>query len=373
MKILFYFFRLHASAGGAERMLCTLASEMSDRGHRVEIVTWDCDYAEAFYPIPSDVRWHKLGFEPGLRDKVRRTLLLRRLIREVKPDVFVGFVMSADKSVYAANFGTGAALIAAERNAPSMYDYRMSRFRRWFYFNLFFRMCDRVTVQLEEYRKGYPPYLHPRIAVIPNPVRQGGEKAQLGGGDRGRHTMLAVGRLDRQKRFDVLITAFSALRDRFPEWDLRIVGEGPERSILSALVQQLNVGERVVLPGETEDVAAEYVKADLFVTSAEWEGFPNALAEALAHGLPAVGFEGCPGVSALILDGVNGLLAGGNADAESLAQTLERVLSDKTARSEMAQAAPGSVQRFCPQRVFDLWEALFMEVRDRRRPLEMLG
>ena len=359
MKILFYFFRLETS-GGAERMICRLASEMHARGHEVQIVSWDGPGSEAFYPLPREVKWHKLGFVPGLKDKIRRTRALRRLCREERPDVFVGFVMSADKTIYAANLGTGVPMIAAERNAPTMYGLKMGAFRQALYFNLF-RLCRKIAVQFEEYRNGYPAYLHEKIVAIPNPVKPASAFARPGDDTAGIRMLLAVGRLVDQKQFEVLLNAYALIADEFPDWCLRIVGDGENRGSLEHQIQSLGLSNRVTLPGATSDIQAEYVNAHLFVLPSRWEGFPNALAEALAHGLPAAGFADCPGVNDLIADGSNGLMAAGTDDPQSLANTLRRLMADDKLRREMGAQAVESMEPYEPRKVFDFWETLLEE------------
>ena len=359
MKILFYFFRLE-TPGGAERMLCRLASEMHARGHEVQIVSWDGPGSEALYPLAEDVEWHKLGFRPGLGDKIRRTRALRRLYRDVRPDVFVGFVMSSDKTIYAANLGTGVPMIAAERNAPAMYGLKLGSVRQAFYFNLF-RLCRKIMVQFEQYRSGYPVYLRDRIVAIPNPVTPASTFAQPGHDNAGIRTLLAVGRLVDQKQFEVLLDAYRLIADEFPDWRLRIVGDGENRGSLEHQMESLGLRDRVTLPGATGDIQREYVNAHLFVLPSRWEGFPNALAEALAHGLPAVGFADCPGVNNLIANGSNGLMASGIDDPQGLAHALRRLMADDKLRREMGAQAVESMEPYKPRKVFERWVALLTE------------
>ena len=359
MKMLFYFFHL-TTPGGAERMVCRLASEMHARGHDVQIVSLDAPGAASFYPLPSGVAWHRLGLRPGIGDKIRRAWILRRLLRRERPDAFVGFVMSGDKTVYAAVLGSGAPLISAERNAPMMYSLKMGPIRRALYFNLM-RLCRRITVQFEGYRDGYPAYLRDRIVAIPNPVSRASAFARPAGGDAGVRTLLAVGRLDDQKRFDVLLDAYALISPEFADWRLRIVGEGERRGDLERRIRSLGLTDRAALAGATADIHREHLNAHLFVLPSRWEGFPNALAEALAHGLPAVGFAGCPGVSDLITDGSNGVLAPGVDDPESLAGALRRLMADDGLRQEMGEHAIESVSAFDPGTVFDRWETLLVE------------
>ena len=108
---------------------------------------------------------------------------------------------------------------------------------------------------------------------------------------------------------------------------------------------------------------SEYVELQLFCLPARWEGFPNALAEALAHGLPAVGFEGCAGVPDLIVDGESGVLAVGNNDAKTLSSALGDLLGKHELRARMGNFAQASMVQYAPRKMFDLWEKTLLSVQ----------
>jgi glycosyltransferase involved in cell wall biosynthesis len=118
----------------------------------------------------------------------------------------------------------------------------------------------------------------------------------------------------------------------------------------------------VSLPGAIEDVGSLYRESHLLCLPSRWEGFPNVLAEALSHGLPVVGFEGCAGVRDLIQQGDNGLLAEGNGNVESLARCLRTLMEDDAMRARMGEAGIRSVEPYNPQHIFDMWESFFKEV-----------
>ena len=99
----------------------------------------------------------------------------------------------------------------------------------------------------------------------------------------------AVGRLHRQKGFDLLIEAFALIADRHPAWNLDIFGEGPEREQLQSLIARHRLSNRVTLRGVVTEIDLPLHEAGLFVMPSRYEGFPNALLEAMACGLPCVG------------------------------------------------------------------------------------
>jgi len=151
------------------------------------------------------------------------------------------------------------------------------------------------------------------------------------------------------------------LKDKFSDWNLLIAGEGEDRAALENQIKILNLQDRAVLPGAVKDVQSLYGSAHLFCLPSRWEGFPNAMAEAMAHGLPAVGFAGCAGARDLIMHGENGFLAQGNDNESSLSEELARLMGDGELREEMGRKAIESMKSFSPDRIYDLWETALRE------------
>jgi glycosyltransferase involved in cell wall biosynthesis len=173
--------------------------------------------------------------------------------------------------------------------------------------------------------------------------------------------LLSVARLEPQKNLAALIEAFAALAPHFPDWQLRIVGEGSLRTELQQLTDRHGIRPRVGFAGAIDDIDAEYAAAHLFCLASRWEGFPNAMAEAMAHGLPVIGFDGCPGVNALVAPGVDGLLAPGNGDVTSLTDALRRLMNDARSRQSMGQNAARIANRFDATEITLQWERVIAE------------
>lgn len=364
MRMMFAARAMDNMAGGVERMIISIMNEMARRGHEVALFSWDHAGAEAFYPLDPRVKWYKLDLgnparRAGLGLRLRRAPKVRSMVKDFRPDVVVGFQGGAFRAMLLYALGLGIPVVAAERTAPSLYEHASTERNRRVEL-LSFRFAKVITVQFDRYRAGYPDYLRGKIVETPNPVPAAGTHASPGvAGPDGRMTLLSVGRLGYQKNLQVLLKAFERLAPRFPDWDLRIVGEGEDRNELEAMIAASAVlPGRVTLPGATKDVTSAYASAHLFCLPSRWEGFPNALAEALAHGLPSVGFDDCSGVPDLIEDGQTGVLAKGMNDPEALAEALATLMADPDFRVRAGQAATLSMRQYRPEVCFDRWETV---------------
>jgi glycosyltransferase involved in cell wall biosynthesis len=353
--IALYYYTLSGIGGGAERRVCALASNLT-RHYDVHLITWDADDAQSFYPLPSSVTWHRLGFTNGLSDKFRRVGSLKRVLKEHQISKLIGFVMSNDRVVFLAGLLSGASIIAAERNGPTLFQIRYGFLARWLIF-LSLTLCKRIVLQFEDFASGYPKFLHSRMTVIHNPIELAEQLASPGNAKKQRFEILFVGRLDGlQKRPEMLIKAFSHVAETYPDWDLKITKDSSPSPGLTAIVRDLKLETRVRFIPPTSDVSSLYQNADLLVIPSLWEGFPNVLAEAMAHGLPCIGFS-VDGVKQLIQHDVTGWLVTGD-DERALAKKMALAMANPERLANIGAAAHQAALRYSPEDIYNQWHAM---------------
>ena len=366
MKILVACRSFDKMAGGVERMAVAMMNEMRRRGHDVGLLTWDGDHAVPFYDLDPRIEWRRLALgdpahKAGWGIRLRRALNVRRFVKAARPDIMIGFQHGTWLALRLFTMGLRIPTVAAERNAPHRFEFLEEGKRRHLIY-LSFLLADRITIQCESYRGHYPAFLRARIVTIPNPVFPAASRADPAGDSAPQKTLLCVGRLSYQKNQAVLIRAFAALAPDFPDWRLVLAGEGEDRAMQEREIAALGMGNRISLPGAISAVGDIYAASHLFCLPSRWEGFPNALAEAMAHGLPVTGFSECAGIRDLVQDGGNGLLAPGNGDKSALAAILRRAMADSALRQRLGQAAAQTVRAYAPEKIFDAWETFFTDL-----------
>jgi len=365
MRILFAIKALDNIKGGAERVLVDIASWLTELGNDVTVLTFDPPGGESFYPLSGKVKRLCLGIgdtqhRATISETIARIGALRRAVKEQNPDIVVPFMHSMFIPMAFALIGTGMPIVASEHIVPDHYKKRRLEFALLLASSFF---VDRITVLSEKIKGTYPRFLHKKMVAIANPVREARALSNPEGKADLRKIILSVGRLTPQKDQETLIKAFEKLAAAFPDWDLRIVGEGELRDGLEKLVRKAGLQNQVFLPGATAQIGTEYERAHIFALPSRYESFGLATAEAMAHGLPCLGFSDCAGTNELIVDEETGLLADGGDRVTSFAEALSRLMDSADLRVVLGRKSRLSVQRFQPNIIIGQWNDLLKQTR----------
>lgn len=368
MKLLIFIHSL--SSGGAERVTANLANYWAAKGWQVTVVTLACR-SHDFYVLEPAV--HRvapvLSGDSGnpvsaIVNNLRRVVTLRRVLRQEMPNVALAMMSTANILLALAAIGLkGVATVGSERTHPPQYPlgavWEVLRAKLYAPLTAVVALTEMSATWLRQNTRAR------RIAVIPNaahwPLPEQPPHLEPPRKRNGQLMLLAVGRLSEEKCFDLLIAVFQQLFSEFPDWRLVILGEGPSRLSLEAQIESFSLGDRVALPGRVGNVGQWYAAADLYVMSSRFEGFPNTLAEAMAHGVPAVSFDCDTGPRDIIRHETDGLLVpAGNRAA--LEEALRKLMNDGALRERFAERAIEVRHRFSLERIAGMWERLFEEI-----------
>ncbi len=358
MRILFVIKSMEIQGGGAERVLADVANGLASRGHEITIVTFDRPRAPSFYPLDSRISLAGMDISPPGVPTPRLRLLaglwrLRCHIRMCRPDLVVGFMHSAYVPLALAMLGTGTRMVASEHVG-------MPHFRNRYWQKLLVNMTDRhfvaKTVPSVLLREELLEEAGRSAHVLPNPLSITAFSDEGVNQDQ-EAILLCVGRFRQEKGHASLLEAFATVAGDFPEWRLRLVGDGELRQQIKAQVHELGLTNRVEMPGVLANVADEYRKSSVVVVPSFYESFGLVVIEALASGRPVLGFKDCLGPLNIAVDGFNALLVDGSSNRmTNLADGLHKLMSDKGLRHRLGKEGPASVNRFEKGSVVSEWE-----------------
>ncbi|GJL80333.1 MAG: amylovoran biosynthesis protein AmsD [Nitrospinaceae bacterium] len=345
------------SAGGAERVLSILANYWAKKGWQITLLTMD-DGKKLFYELHPAITHRPLAVEGkssnlfwGLVNNLKRIWVIRKALKASAPQIVISFMKRTNVLVFFATLNFKPPLFVCEHSDPH---YSRTSGIWDLLRNLTYLGATRLIVLTQTARSYFSSAIQRHTIVIPNPVLPP-ENNDWTNGKRDFKTLLAMGRLNKVKGFDLLLKAFAKIAPKHPDWSLVIWGEGPQRASLEKLRDELGLKTRVKFPGTTKQPGEKMRESDIFVLSSRSEAFPMALLEAMARGLPAISFD-CPsGPREIIRDGLDGILVPPE-DVDAFAHTLDRLMSDENERNRLSLRALEVNERFQLEKVMGMWE-----------------
>jgi glycosyltransferase involved in cell wall biosynthesis len=351
-----------------------LARYLADHGFKVSVLTLSGDDPDA-YILPAavtrsriDIRRNAKSPWQTIRFNAAAILAMRRRIQAISPDAVIAFIEQTNVRAILSTIGTGIPVIVSERTDPRMH--KVGRAWEWAR-RLTYPLAATVIVQTEAAGTGLPFVPSCRRVTIPNAIRSGvffpynDEPKQafpVGG------IIISVGRLEPVKGYDLLVEAFMRSGIAANGWRLILLGEGQERPRLERQIATLDLTEAVSLPGHTANVSEYLHKADVFVLSSRYEGFPNSLLEAMQTGRACISFDCSSGPAEIITHGLDGLLVPAE-DVDGLAAALSLLAADANLRSRLGTEARKKVsERYAPDLVYGRWLKL-IETQVRQRTM----
>lgn len=327
-------------SGGTERIVSRISNHFVIR-HNVEIVT--LTRGEQFYALDGKVVIAQPAASVQNTPKLVRVVYqlghLYSSIRRHKPDLCL---------IFGEDIGGLATLTARLAGASQTWVFfrgtpaRSMRGLNGILNPVLCRLAKRIMVQTRAAKETLGGlYPRRRLGVWPNPIELPETVRPMSERDS---VIVNVGSFGRLKNQEGLVRIFESLT-RKGQWGLEFIGEGPSRALLEQEVNKLGLSASVAFSGEVKGVAAQLNRASIFAFTSLSEGFPNALAEALAAGCACVSYD-CPtGPGDLIEDAVNGFLVP-LGDEPQFARRLQQLMDDKLLRERFSEAARVSMGRF---------------------------
>ena len=344
---------------GAERVATSWANYLAEQGKDVFILVYA--NSENTYDLDSRVKVIPLAQtaeEYFQLPKGKQLLRIRKVIKEENPQLIISFLPKMQISMMLATLGMPVKRYETVRNNPWIdTDVEGKRFL-W---NLCFRRSDRIIIQTKEQSLYFTEKLQKKCVVISNPISHVFTEKQKAYGDGTVRRFVAVARINNQKNYPMMIRAFSRIAKKKPECTLDIYGKGSEQTVeeIQTLIAELKMSDQIRLQGWIRDIPETLSKYDAFLMSSDYEGMPNALAEAMAVGLVCLSTDCRTGPKDMIDSGTNGFLAK-TGDEDSFVSQMEEILRlNMQQRIAMGSAARTKILHMCSEentlrRLYDL-------------------
>ncbi|MBR2011000.1 MAG: glycosyltransferase [Clostridia bacterium] len=348
-RILFNIRRL--TNGGAERVVALWSGILAERGYEVSLYlsyrSEDEYYVDSSVNIASTAQLQKDFLALSHYKRMRKH---RDYIKKFKPDVIINFLPKTQIEMMLISSGIKSRRIETVRNNPWI-DADVGRSRPLW--NMCFKRADAIIVQTPEQIDYFSLSERNKCTVVRNPL----DKAYKALPDRSYEKeairFVASGRLSAQKNYPMMIEAFSKIAKKNDKISLDIYGKGSEgyTTYLQQCIDQADMAGRITLKGQSNNMSEVLKLYDSYIMSSDYEGMPNALAEAMATGMVCISTDCKTGPCDMIENGRNGYLVK-TGDVDSMAETIEKVISMTGEQcKEMGSAAREGILALCDDEV----------------------
>ncbi len=350
-----------SKGAGTERVLATLSNQLVEKGYEIDILSCQKGYKSHFQLVNS-INLYSLEGEKYSNSILRRLANILKIRKICKKNSY-HFIVFVDVALaiylpFIKNKNTK--FISWEHfNYFAITGSRLQKFAR----TLSSRFCDAVVVITKDDYKNYTANEKRinKIVQIYNPISISKTMDKVTSRE---NVILAVGRLEPQKNFIMLLDAWKQASIDLNDWSLCVVGEGSQKTELELKIINENI-ENVFIKGYSQDIKMEYQKASILVCSSLFEGFGMVLIEAQANELPVISFD-CPvGPREIIENNVNGILVQ-NGDITELANAIVKLALAPDKRKQLSINALESIKEFDVDKITQKWEKLFLELLEKK-------
>lgn len=366
MRIAYCIHSLHLF-GGIERVLSIKANYLADiYGYDVHIITADLKGRSPHFRLSEKITLHDVGVSEKFRINAYGRGL-NRILNEIKPDICVSL---GGNDIFCLPDCTDGSIKVSEFHFS--HDKYFIKYGGSFFGNIYARFrtrrLEKAAAKLTKFivltksdRKDWEKVV-PNVTSIYNPLTFKSDRTAALENRRG----IAIGRLEPQKNFRDLVTAWAEVDRRFPDWHLEIYGKGHLEKALASQINAEGLSGKVKLMGSSNDIRSRMLESSCLVMSSAYEGFPMVLLEAVETGLPMVSYD-CPkGPSEIIIDGESGFLVR-PGDTSALSGKICEVIGDEALRKRFGKRAKESAEEFSIDLIMRQWKDLFEGLVGSRR------
>ena len=364
MRLLYFTIQINM-VGGLARIVIDKINWLVDKGYDITLCNIEALDVKPAYPIDSRVKLIRGDIQTmpggimtrakGVLSAIKRT---KEVISQVKPDIIVNAHCPLVTWIlpFVCRDIPKIVEIHQSRQGLEVFNHQfMSSIARWGHrhaIKWIYSKYDQFVVLTNDDKKAWQCR---NCQVIPNfhnfQVLEGLPEQAV------HKQIILLARLMPQKRIDLMIDIWAKLAKEYPEWKVKVLGEGILRPQLEEKIRALGLQESFLLPGEVKDVTEELQASDILCLTSEYEGFGIVLIEAMAKGVPVIAFEYI-GVHDIINDGMDGFIVS-FGDVDGYAEKLKQLMTDKGLYKRLVTEALISVHKFDKEKVMKKWDVLF--------------
>lgn len=373
MKILFVIPAMNRG-GGAQNQIRLIAKSLKLRGHDVRVIVF---FKKGFldgesYIEELESNGVKVDYllENYKKQPIKLLLAAVRYLKLFRPEILVSFLFHSIAIMRIASI-----FYAVPVHISSFRNSKIDTKFRSIYMKITDHLSDVMVINSSQYELSVSPKR--KNIVILNAI-------DINFFKKGKHNKfrenplvlkddkllqfkwIAVGRLELQKNYPMLIKAFKGVVDKYPSSILKIFGEGSLKDELVSFTKYYGISENILFCGVKKDMINEYLDSDAFVITSSWEGFSNALMEACAVGLPSISTN-VSGATEMIVNGKNGFVIPVNDDMKLQQAMLEIMSKSDEDLFAFSTAAKENIYKLCElENITDKWEQLMIDLREKK-------
>jgi len=344
------------NAGGTERVMANLANEWS-KNYEIHLVP--IQYKSSFYKINSKVKIKYLEYKNRYKNKLinesikifKVSKLTRKYIKENQIDiVYTPDTVCSLIALFSTLFSNVKVISALHRSYEN--SGRLDKILKKNFYNFFSKVVTLTKIDEEIYKK-----YGAKAVSIPNSLTfYPKEKAELK-----NKNILVVGRFVAIKRYEELISKLVNFFNKYPDWKLSIIGNGPYKKKYLSLIEKHKLEKNIVVIDSKKNIIEEYLKSSIFLLCSKYEGFSLVLLEALSVGVPCISFD-CPsGPREIIKNNEDGFLVE-NGNFDEFINKLEILVNDEELRIRMGNNARSNIKRFSTKNIQKKWDKIIEEL-----------